>query len=80
MVPPEEACSDKVGNDHVYGIVIMSEEDAEHAHDAEGPTSPVIAPEASRRVCETKSVPDQSVYDCSAVWSLYVTFVQKSKQ
>lgn len=53
MVPPEEACGDEVGNDYIYGVVIMSKKDAEHANSAERPTPPVMAPEASRRVCDT---------------------------
>lgn len=50
MVPPEEARGDEVGNDHVYGVVIVSEKDAEHADGAQRPAAPVIAPEAFRRV------------------------------
>lgn len=56
VVPPEEARRDEVGDDDVYGVVIMSQKDAEDAEDAERRAPPVIAPEASRGVCVRQKV------------------------
>lgn len=75
MVPPEEARGDEVGNDYVYGVVIVREKDAEHANDAERPTPPVIAPEASRRVCKTRTGKVFRISE-TALLSIYLMMVQ----
>lgn len=56
MVAPEEACGDVVRHDHVYAVVIVSQEDAENAHATERPTHPVVAPKPPRRICNTTHV------------------------
>lgn len=45
VVPPKEARRNEVRHHHVYGVVVVRQEDAENPHGAQNPTGPVVPPE-----------------------------------
>lgn len=53
MVPPKEACSDKVRNHHIHSVVVVCQKDAENPHSAQRPAKPVIPPEPLGRICQS---------------------------
>ena len=48
VVPPEEACCEIVGHQHIHSIVVMGQEDAEDAHCTQSPAKPVVPPKPLR--------------------------------
>lgn len=53
VVPPEEACSDKVCHHHIYSVVVMGQEDTEYSHSTQHPADPGVPPVPLGGVCKT---------------------------